>query len=230
MPPFDPTRIRAICFDIDGTLSDTDDLAVQRIARWLRPWGWLRGPDAARRLARRLVMASETPLNQLYEATDRLGLDAPLLRFARLLHGLLPAKQPHYQMVPGVAEMLARLAEHYPLAVVSARPRPSTVGFLEHFGLLRYFGDCIATAETCERTKPDPAPVRWAAECLGVPPEACLMVGDTTVDIRAGKAAGAQTVGVLCGFGEEDELRRAGASLILPSTADLPAYLLPPRS
>jgi phosphoglycolate phosphatase len=47
------------------------------------------------------------------------------------------------------------------------------------------------------------------------------MVGDTSVDIRAGKKAGAQTVGVLCGFGMEDELRKCGADLILSNTADL---------
>jgi phosphoglycolate phosphatase-like HAD superfamily hydrolase len=41
------------------------------------------------------------------------------------------------------------------------------------------------------------------------------------VDIRSGKAAHAQTVGVLCGFGEEPELRRHGADLILASTAEL---------
>ena len=226
MPPFDPARVRAICFDIDGTLSDTDDLAVQRLARWLRPWGWLRGnPEAAQHLARRLVMASETPLNQLYETTDRLGLDAPLFRLMQVLHGLFPQRQQAFLLIPGVDAMLETLAARYPLAVVSARPRASTLEFLERFGLTRYFGACIATAETCERTKPDPAPLRWAARCLNVPPEACLMVGDTTVDIRAGRAAGAQTAGVLCGFGEEDELRRAGADLILPSTADLPNYL-----
>jgi phosphoglycolate phosphatase len=47
------------------------------------------------------------------------------------------------------------------------------------------------------------------------------MVGDTSVDIRAGKAAGAQTVGVLCGFVEEAELRQHKANLILSLTADL---------
>jgi phosphoglycolate phosphatase-like HAD superfamily hydrolase len=52
------------------------------------------------------------------------------------------------------------------------------------------------------------------------------MVGDTTVDIRAGKAAGAQTAGVLCGFGTQDELLRTGADLILKSTPELTNYLL----
>jgi phosphoglycolate phosphatase-like HAD superfamily hydrolase len=61
---------------------------------------------------------------------------------------------------------------------------------------------------------------------MGVFPAQCLMIGDTTVDIRAGKAAGAQTVGVLCGFGEEAELRRWGADLILPTTHLIGSLLL----
>src|SRR5690606_39549094 len=61
---------------------------------------------------------------------------------------------------------------------------------------------------------------------LGVPVEACVMVGDTTVDILAAKRAGAQAIGVLSGFGEEAELRAAGADLILPSVAELPGVLI----
>jgi phosphoglycolate phosphatase-like HAD superfamily hydrolase len=61
---------------------------------------------------------------------------------------------------------------------------------------------------------------------MGVPPSTCLMVGDTMVDILAGKKAGAQTVGVLCGFGDNRELKRAGADLILDNTSDLVGYLL----
>jgi phosphoglycolate phosphatase len=52
------------------------------------------------------------------------------------------------------------------------------------------------------------------------------MIGDTTVDIRAGVNAGAQTVGVLSGFGHEKELVKAGADIILDSVADLPDVLL----
>jgi phosphoglycolate phosphatase-like HAD superfamily hydrolase len=92
--------------------------------------------------------------------------------------------------------------------------------FLNQFNLAPYF-KCIATDQTCEHTKPFPDPIFWAAKEMGTPPDACLMVGDTTVDIRAGKAAGAQTVGVLCGFGEEGELRKYGADMILTSPAEL---------
>jgi phosphoglycolate phosphatase-like HAD superfamily hydrolase len=81
----------------------------------------------------------------------------------------------------------------------------------------------IATGKTTRFTKPFPDPILWAARLLGVSPKTCLMVGDTTPDIRAGRAAGAQTLGVLCGFGDELELRAAGADDILASTANLPA-------
>ena len=49
-------------------------------------------------------------------------------------------------------------------------------------------------------------------------PEECLMIGDTTVDILSARKAGAQSIGVLCGFGNEAELRKAGADLILQHT------------
>jgi len=120
--------------------------------------------------------------------------------------------------------MLTAVKRRYPLAIVSAGGERSTLNFLEQFGLASHFG-AVATALTCHYTKPFPDPILWAAERLGVPPDRCLMVGDTTVDIRAGKAAGAQTVGVLCGFGREGELRRAGADLILQSTAQLSQVL-----
>jgi phosphoglycolate phosphatase-like HAD superfamily hydrolase len=111
------------------------------------------------------------------------------------------------------------------MAVVSARDELSTLTFLRRAGLRNYFG-VVVTALSAPYTKPFPDPIRLAAHQLGVAPEACLMVGDTTADIRAGRAAGAQTVGVLCGFGQQAELKRAGADVIIPGTSDLRSLLL----
>ncbi len=126
----------------------------------------------------------------------------------------------HFMLVPGVDAMLRQLAGRYPMAVVSARDEKSTCTFLDQFGLTGYF-DPIVTAVTAAHTKPYPDPVLYAAQKMGVRPAECLMVGDTTVDMRAGKAAGAQVVGVLCGFGEQAELARRGADMILQTTAEL---------
>ncbi len=215
-------RIRALCFDVDGTLNDTDDLAVERLAGWLRPLGWLLDPSHA---ARRLVMWAETPGNALIGIPDRFGLDDELYGLIDRLNRRRSRPLRHFRVIEGVREMLTALHGRYPMSVVSARDEPSTRAFLAQTGLDEFFV-CVAGATTVEHTKPYPDPILWAAEQMGVAPENCLMVGDTTVDIHAGRAAGTQTVGVLCGFGEEAELRRAGADLILPSTAELAQVLL----
>jgi phosphoglycolate phosphatase-like HAD superfamily hydrolase len=217
----DLSRVRALCFDVDGTLSDTDDLFVRKLARWLHPMRFAFPNGDPLPFARRFVMKTETPGNYLFGLPDRLGLDEEIAQMGDFIYrlGLGGAPKP-FLIIPGVREMLEQVAGLFPTSVVSARGQRSTQWFLDQFELNPFFR-CVVTAQTCRYTKPYPDPILWAAERLGVTPETCLMIGDTTVDIRAGKAAGAQTVGVLCGFGEEDELRRAGADLILPTTVHL---------
>lgn len=214
--PLDLARIKALCFDVDGTLSDTDDLYAQKAARFL-PRFLFRDPA---RTARRFVMWIESPGNALMGLPDRFGLDDEL---AALVNWIYRHRKKHwkkYLLVPGVDSLLASLHGRFPMAVISARDEGGTRAFLDHFNLTRYF-DVVVTALSAEHTKPYPDPILFAAQNMSVPPESCLMIGDTTVDMRAGKSAGAQTVGVLCGFGEEAELRRAGADEILRSTADM---------
>jgi N-acetyl-D-muramate 6-phosphate phosphatase len=225
--PLDIKRIQAICFDVDGTLSDTDDVFVHRLYTLLRPLytSQLLSRYAVQGLSRWMVMAMETPGNLAYAAVDRTRMDDTVLYPLQERIGKKEKPSPSFWLIEGVAELLKGLAARYPLAVVTARDEAGTLAFLEQFSLTERFG-VVATARTCQYTKPFADPVLWAAGKMGVPPEHCLMVGDTTVDIRAGKAAGAQTVGVLCGFGREKELLRAGADLILPGTADLVNVLL----
>jgi phosphoglycolate phosphatase-like HAD superfamily hydrolase len=219
--PLDLQRIRALCFDVDGTLSDTDDVYTRKVARFL-PRFLFHNPD---RTARRFVMWMESPGNALIGLPDIIGLDDELLGLWEWLNRNRPRPMKHFMMVPGIKEMLERLHGRFPMAVVSARDDGSTREFLDQFELTGYFQE-IVTAITAEHTKPYPDPILYAAEQMGVAPENCLMIGDTTVDIRAGKAAGAQTVGVLCGFGEHDELERRGADLILDTTSELADVLL----
>jgi phosphoglycolate phosphatase-like HAD superfamily hydrolase len=125
-----------------------------------------------------------------------------------------------FLIIDGVREMLVMLKDRFPLSIVSIRGRRSTFRFLFQYELLPFFV-AVATGQTCNHTKPYPDPIEWAAERMGVSASSCLMVGDTIADILAGKNAGAQTVGVLCGFGNEKELRQAGADLIIRNTPDL---------
>ena len=222
----DLNLIKALCFDVDGTLSDTDNQFVQKLVRWLTPFSFLFPNKNPGPLARKFVMKTETPGNYLYGIPDRLGIDDELAVFGDWVFrkGLGKADKA-FLLVPGVDVMLASLKPDYPMAVVSARGGRSTRIFLEQFGLTPFF-DVIVTAHTCEHTKPYPDPIHWAASQMGVTASQCLMIGDTTVDILAARAAGAQSIGVLCGFGEHAELEKAGANAILETTAMVSDVLL----
>jgi HAD superfamily hydrolase (TIGR01549 family) len=216
----DIPRIKALCFDVDGTLSDTDDYYAQKIVRFF-PRFLFQDPAHA---ARRLVMWIESPGNALLGFADRIGIDDEMVAVIDWINRRRKRPLKKYLIVPGVEEMFKELQGRYPMSVVSARDEKSTMRFLTQFDLSKYF-DVIVTGLSAPHTKPYPDPILLAAEKMGIRPEECLMIGDTTVDMRAGKTAGAQTVGVLCGFGEEPELRQLGADLILKSTADITALL-----
>ena len=225
----DVSRIRGLLFDVDGTLSDTDDHMVDRLNHALQSFSWLFRERNPKRFARWLVMAFETPANFIYHLTDRWGADKFFAKaLGRLAGGKknLKSAENRFWLVPGSREMLTALKPHFRLAVVSARDAETTLQFLEHFNLAAFF-DSVVTSQSCEYTKPFPDPIHFAARELGLNPEQCLMVGDTVVDIAAGKAAGAQTAAVLCGFGTERELAKAEADMILASPTDLQNVLLP---
>ncbi len=221
----DINRIQAICFDVDGTLSDTDDLWVESFARRFSFLKKISPQRDVNYLARWLVMVMESPGNLVMELFDRLTLDDELARLYNWVMHRKGGRNPkQFWMVPQGLELLQYCYQRYPLAIVSARDEKSTHEFLEQFEICHLF-KAIMTAQSCTYTKPFPDPIVKAAELMGVSPANCLMVGDTTVDVRAGRAAGAQTVGVLCGFGTEKELKRAGADLILHDTHELMAVL-----
>jgi len=212
----DTKKIQALCFDVDGTLSDTDDLYVQKVRRFF-PRFIFKDPEHA---ARRFIMWIEAPGNALLGLADTLGLDDEMVAVINWLSLHRKQSSKQFLLVPGVDELLKQLHGRYPMSVVSARDEHGTMAFLEQYDLAKYF-DAVITGLSAPHTKPYPDPILLAAKKMNVSPENCLMIGDTTVDIRAGKSAGAQTVGVLCGFGEESELRQLGANVILEDTPKL---------
>lgn len=218
--PVDLSRVKGLCFDVDGTLSDTDDAWVARLTDRLRRFPVFFANGDPQAFARWLVMVTESPMNGIYHLADHLSLDD---NFARLYSRISQNRKKHpqpFQLMKSARELLDLVHKKYPLTVVSARDELSTRRFLDQFELVHFFKEIVAS-QTCEYTKPFPHPVRYAAQSMGLEPEACMMIGDTTVDVLAGKAAGAQTVGLLCGFGTEKELRKAGADLVLNDLGEL---------
>ncbi len=211
--------IRVILFDLDGTLFETDDAVVERLARVLQPLARLLEFDA-RRVARRIVMSLEDTVNLIITLLDVFHLDRLAFWLAEKADALLhphPAP-PEYRLTENARTLLSDLRSRYTLGVVTTRSREEAERMLEATGIRPFF-DIIITRDDVRRLKPHPAPIRLAARRLGVSPEHILVVGDTPVDVRAAKAAGALAAAVLSGFGELEELQEA--DIILNTTAEL---------
>ena len=127
----------------------------------------------------------------------------------------------HTRAFPGVESVLATLAQRgVPLAVLSNKPHPMTVGVVQAlFGNIP-FVDVLGQREGFPR-KPDPTVACELAKQMGVEPSRCALVGDTRIDVQTGTAAGMLVLGVLWGCGGEEELRRSGAQALIERPEDL---------
>ena len=164
----DVPRIQALCFDVDGTLSDSDDVYAMQFLGWIKRVSLIRRPE---QVARRLVMWLESPGTALMGLSDAIGLDSHIVPVIDWLHRHSRRKRTDFLVVPGVAEMLPRLKQQYPMAAISARDETNTMSFLEECYLTHNF-DVILTALSARHTKPYPDPIIYAAEKMGVAPEA----------------------------------------------------------
>ncbi len=183
-----PGRYRAILFDLDGTLLDSADLIVAAFQETCRI-------HLRREIDRATILAGwAQPIRRRFHAIaperdEELALD--YLERYLALHDRLA------RLFPGVAEVLEALSGRgYALGIVTSKRRATTRAAIEAFQLDRWFHTIVAD-EDVARHKPDPEPVRTAADRLGVPPHAALMVGDTSLDIAAGRQAGAGTAAAL---------------------------------
>ncbi len=222
---FSPKDIDAVLFDMDGTLVDTDDVDVQKWAKQVEQVVKTT-PEMAAAAAHRFVMAIETPVNSLLTMLDAVGLDNFVISLAIKLYGIDEDKP--MPPIHGIETLIPALALNFKLGIVSTRTVATTEKFLSDLNLRDYF-QVIGGRDTTKRIKPHPEPILSAASRLGVGPARCLMIGDTTVDVRSARRAGVYACAVLCGFGERNELEKAGAQLILANTNDIRSYLLPER-
>ena len=130
---------------------------------------------------------------------------------------------------PGITELMERLREKgVRQALISNKGDGAVKELAEEFfpGLLE---TAVGESPTVRR-KPDPDAVLAAAERMGVPPERCVYVGDTEVDLVTARNAGMDCIAVSWGFRSERQLLDDGAALIVHSAEELEAAVLSEKS
>jgi phosphoglycolate phosphatase len=123
---------------------------------------------------------------------------------------------------PGVREALEMLG-HHPMAVLTNKPVRFSERILEGLGIASYFR-CVYGGNSFETKKPDPQGLNIILRDLAVGPRQAMLVGDSDVDVRTARNAGAWACGVSYGLGLES-LRAYPPDLMLDNLAELPAHL-----
>jgi phosphoglycolate phosphatase len=177
--------IRAVLFDLDGTLVDTAPdlghaLNLQRARHGLPPLADAVIRPQASHGARGLLEVG-------------FGLAPDDARFAAMREEFLELYAAniclHSQPFPGIPELLAALeARGLAWGVVTNKPARFTEPLMSILDLAERAA-CIVSGDTCPQPKPHPAPMLAAAELCGAAPAACLYLGDAARDIEAARAA-----------------------------------------
>ncbi len=214
--------IRAVLFDLDGTLADTAPDLAAALNRLLAEHG--RRPVSLER-ARPVTSSGARGMLQVGFGIDPQDSEYDRLK-ARFLDLYAERICAETRLFDGIAELLAAL-EGRGLAwgVVTNKPERFTVSLLEALEL-RARAACVVGGDTTERAKPHPEPLLHAAQALGVEAARCLYVGDDLRDVQAARAAGMQVVAAAYGYlGEGGDPRAWGADAVVAHPLEVLNYL-----
>lgn len=190
--------VRAVVFDFDGVLVDSEPLHFRALRDCLAPEGI--AIDEREYYASYAAYDDRTAIRLALEqrgaAYDADRVDVVARRKAGLFDELLRG----IPFFPGVPDLVRDLARQMPLAIASGALRSEIERILEAGGLREPFR-AIVGAEDVERTKPDPMPYRHAVALLareadGLRPEHCVAIEDTMAGIASARAAGLKVIGV----------------------------------
>ena len=222
------TPKHAVLFDLDGTLVDTLDDLADAVEATLRDFG--------------AGSADGTPVHSLNEYRQFVGnggyklierampqdtneetLAAAYRLFLEIYSANFCKKSTPYA---GVLPLLTELDErHIPWGIVTNKPEKQAKQVVDTL-FSAYAVGCLFGGNVEGRPhKPDATVTKLALTALDVLPEETVYVGDSDVDVQTAHNAGLICAGAVWGFRGEEELRRAGAEILLQTPMDLLRYL-----
>ncbi len=217
-PPAPLGGIRAVLFDLDGTLADSEPLIARAVVESAGVSGHALRPQQVTEalgppmtvLLRSLLPIGEEEAQRIYDDYQE-----------RYNGRFVPQTQP----LPGAPELLASLhGRDVAMAIVTNKNELGGKTLVEALGWTAWF-PVVVGMNTAAKAKPAPEPALYALEALGLPPEAAAFVGDSEADMGCGHAAGLPVVIGIAGLGERAALAAAGATHVVDGLAEVAALL-----
>ena len=209
--------IKAVIFDVDGTLIDSVDLHAQAWVAALAEFGHtVPFQDVRRQIGKGgdQLMPVFLSKSEIEEIGDKLEQRRGVLLKERYLHRIRP--------FPAVRELAQRvIADGKTIALASSAKEDE----LEQYKKIANIVDLIdveTSSDDARKSKPHPDIFSAALSRLGMAqPDQAIAVGDTPYDAEAAAKAGLRTIGLLCGGWSEEDLKKAGCIAVFSDPADL---------
>lgn len=213
-----PSNLRAVLFDLDGTLIDSIGLIVAAMHHAFDGFDGTVPADAD------WMGGIGTPLYKQLALYARSAEELEMLRERYRAYQVI-----HHDNVikefPGTTAVLEDLhARGLVMGVVTSKNDELARRGLELTGLAKFLPVVIG-ADSVTKHKPEPEPVLLALERLGVGAGEALMMGDSPHDISSGNAAGVRTIGALWGPFTREQIAVAGPTYWMANISELPALL-----
>lgn len=218
----------ALVFDLDGVLADVRDSQRAAVIATAADWGVTVTMDDIERALRAGDATNDWIVTQRLIAAGGVAVDLASVttRYQSLYlgtNGSAGLRERERSIVP--RDVLERLSQRLPLAVVTGRPREEAQWFLEREGIADLFRATICMEDAAR--KPDPAPVRLALSRLGA--RRAWMLGNTPDDVRAAAGASVVPLGIVAPgddpIATAAALTAAGAARVLNHVTDLEELL-----
>lgn len=213
--------MRALIFDLDGTLIDT---VYAHVFAWQRALAEAGMPIEGWRIHRRMGMSgglfTRAVARELGRPLSDQEIEDVQQRHGQLFREQLAERRP----LPGAVDLLRHLREAgVPYGIATSGRRPEINASLEALGV----GEGVVVVERGDvmRAKPEPDLFLACQERMGVQIRDVTVVGDAVWDLLAARRAGMLSVGLLTGGYGEDELAQAGAFRVYRDPAELDASL-----
>jgi phosphoglycolate phosphatase len=208
-------RPKMVLIDLDGTLVDSVPDLAWCVDAMMRELGLPeRGEPAVRKWVGNGVerLVQRALINAVDGEADEAEFQRALPVFMRLYRENTSGRSLLY---PGVREGLDYLKRSgVRMGCVTNKAEQFTMPLLRDMAILDYF-ELVVSGDTLPLKKPDPAPLLYAAEHLGVTPAESLMVGDSRSDVKAARAAGFAIVCVSYGYNHGEDIRNHGPDAVI---------------
>lgn len=220
-----PLAVKMVMIDLDGTLIDTlPDLAAaanRMLADMGRPaWdmthyrAWI-GNGVPRFVKRALT-------GEMQAEPDPKPFEQALALFRRH-YGAAVSELSH--PYPGAVEALERLkAQGFSLACITNKAGAFTLPLLKNLDLYKYF-ELVLSGDSLAKQKPDPLPLRHACEHFGIDSSHGVLVGDSSNDVQAARAAGMPVICVTYGYNHGHDIRQSLPDAVVDTLTDVPPYV-----